>query len=327
MDTAGRTARDAVKDLQSRMNADIIGQERVVERIVIALLANGNVLLEGLPGLAKTRAIKSLSKNLESEFSRIQFTPDLLPSDVTGGEILRADGQFEFRKGPVFGNLVLADEINRAPPKVQSALLEAMEERHVTVAGKSYDLPPLFMVLATQNPIEQEGTYPLPEAQMDRFLMHVRIDYPSDADEVKVMRLVRAESAAASGKPAEAPTLIPQQVIFDARAEIDRVTTKDVVETYMVGLIAATRRPAEYGDHLKNWIAVGASPRGTLALDKCARTYAWLQGRDYVTPEDVQAVAHDCLRHRVSLGYEAGAEGVSADAVLDEVVKQVAVAA
>lgn len=327
MDAAGRTARDAVKDLQSRMNADIIGQERVVERIVIALLANGNVLLEGLPGLAKTRAIKSLSKNLESEFSRIQFTPDLLPSDVTGGEILRADGKFEFRKGPIFGNLVLADEINRAPPKVQSALLEAMEERHVTVAGKRYDLPPLFMVLATQNPIEQEGTYPLPEAQMDRFLMHVRIDYPSDADEVKVMRLVRAETAAASGEAAAAPALIPQQVIFDARAEIDRVTTKDVVENYMVGLIAATRRPAQYGDHLKNWIAVGASPRGTLALDKCSRTYAWLQGRDYVTPEDVQAVAHDCLRHRISLGYEAGAEGVSADTVLDEVVKQVAVAA
>jgi MoxR-like ATPase len=246
---------------------------------------------------------------------------------VTGGEILRADGQFEFRKGPVFGNLVLADEINRAPPKVQSALLEAMEERHVTVAGKRYDLPPLFMVLATQNPIEQEGTYPLPEAQMDRFLMHVRIDYPSDADEVKVMRLVRAESAATTGSPAAAPAPIPQKVIFDARAEIDRVTTKDVVESYMVGLIAATRRPAEYGDHLKNWIAVGASPRGSLALDKCSRTYAWLQGRDYVTPEDVQAVAHDCLRHRVALGYEAGAEGVNADAVLDEVVKQVAVAA
>lgn len=320
------TARDAVLELQGRMNKDIIGQERVVERIVIALLANGNVLLEGLPGLAKTRAIKSLSNNLESDFSRIQFTPDLLPSDVTGGEILRADGQFEFRKGPVFGNLILADEINRAPPKVQSALLEAMEERHVTVAGKRYDLPPLFMVLATQNPIEQEGTYPLPEAQMDRFLMHVRIDYPSDADEVKVMRLVRSESAA-SGSPAAAPAPIPQQVVFDARAEIDRVTTKDVVETYMVGLVAATRRPAEYGEHLKNWIAVGASPRGSLALDRCARSYAWLQGRDYVTPEDVQAVAHDCLRHRISLGYEAGAEGVTADAVLDEVVKQVAVAA
>jgi MoxR-like ATPase len=245
---------------------------------------------------------------------------------VTGGEVLRQDGQFEFRKGPVFGNLILADEINRAPPKVQSALLEAMEERHVTVAGKRYDLPPLFMVLATQNPIEQEGTYPLPEAQMDRFLMHVHIDYPSDADEVKVMRLVRSESAAANGKPPPPPAEVPQQVVFDARAEIDQVTTKDVVENYMAALIAATRRPAEFGDKLKNWIAVGASPRGTLALDKCSRTHAWLQGRDYVTPEDVQAVVHDCLRHRVSLGYEAGADGVRADDVLDEVVRQVAVA-
>ena len=326
MDGAGQSARDAVRELQSRINQDIIGQERVVERIVIALLADGNVLLEGLPGLAKTRAIKSLSKNLESDFSRIQFTPDLLPSDVTGGEILRPDGQFEFRKGPVFGNLILADEINRAPPKVQSALLEAMEERHVTVAGKRYDLPPLFMVLATQNPIEQEGTYPLPEAQMDRFLMHVRIDYPSDADEVKVMRLVRAENAAAPANPAPPPAKIPQEAILQARAEIDRVTTKDVVETYLVALIAATRRPAEFGEHLKSWIAVGASPRGSLALDRCSRTYAWLQGRDYVTPEDVQSVVHDCLRHRVSLAYEAGADGVNADAVLDEVVKQVAVA-
>jgi MoxR-like ATPase len=326
MDRTGSTARDTVRELQDRINQDIIGQERVVERIVIALLANGNVLLEGLPGLAKTRAIKSLSKNLESDFSRIQFTPDLLPSDVTGGEILRQDGSFEFRKGPVFGNLILADEINRAPPKVQSALLEAMEERHVTVAGKSYDLPPLFMVLATQNPIEQEGTYPLPEAQMDRFLMHVRIDYPSDADEVKVMRLVRLESAAGSGGKA-APPIIPQQTIFDAREQIDRVTTKDIVESYMVALIAATRRPGEFGDKLKSWIAVGASPRGSLALDKCSRTYAWLQGRDYVTPEDVQAVAHDCLRHRLSLSYEAGADGMTPDAVLDEIVKQVAVAA
>ncbi|WP_199092527.1 MoxR family ATPase [Bosea sp. ASV33] len=325
MDGAGPSAREVVRDLQARIGQDIIGQERVVERIVIALLADGNVLLEGLPGLAKTRAIKSLSKNLESDFSRIQFTPDLLPSDVTGGEILRQDGQFEFRKGPIFGNLILADEINRAPPKVQSALLEAMEERHVTVAGKRYDLPPLFMVLATQNPIEQEGTYPLPEAQMDRFLMHIRIDYPSDADEVKVMRLVRSENTAASGKTSSPPK-IPQQVIFDARREIDRVTTKDVVETYMVALIAATRRPAEYADKLKDWIAIGASPRGSLALDKCSRTYAWLQGRDFVTPEDVQAVAHDCLRHRISLGYQAGADGVSADAVLDEIVRQVAVA-
>ncbi|MDH7799859.1 MULTISPECIES: MoxR family ATPase [unclassified Beijerinckia] len=324
---SGSTARAAIADLQKRINQDIIGQERVVERLVVALLANGNVLLEGLPGLAKTRAIKSLSKNLESDFSRIQFTPDLLPSDVTGGEILRGDGQFEFRKGPVFGNLILADEINRAPPKVQSALLEAMEERHVTVAGKRYDLPDLFMVLATQNPIEQEGTYPLPEAQMDRFLMHIRIDYPSDADEVKVMRLVRSENVTASGQAAQPQPKIPQKAIFAARAEIDQVTTRNTVETYMVALIAATRRPAGFGDKLKNWISIGASPRGSLALDRCARTYAWMQGRTYVTPDDVQAIAHDCLRHRLSLSYEAGADGVTADGVLDEIVKQVAVAA
>jgi len=321
------SARESVLEIQKRINESVIGQKRVVERIVIALLANGNVLVEGLPGLAKTRPIKSLSNSLVSEFSRIQFTPDLLPSDVTGGEVYRTDaqgaGSFEFRKGPIFGNLILADEINRAPAKVQSALLEAMEERQVTVAGKRYPLPDLFMVLATQNPIEQEGTYPLPEAQMDRFLMHVRIDYPSDANEVKVLRLVRAEQAGA--QPA-APEKVPQQVIFDARREIDSTTTADAVEDYIVALIAATRRPAEYGGKLKNWIAIGASPRGSLALDRTSRVYAWLQGRDYVVPEDVQAVVHDCLRHRLSLSYEAGADGVDADDVIDEIVKQVAVA-
>jgi len=323
----GTSTREAVRDLQMRINRDIIGQERVVERIVIALLANGNVLLEGLPGLAKTRAIKSLSKNLESEFSRIQFTPDLLPSDVTGGEILRGDGKFEFRKGPIFGNLILADEINRAPPKVQSALLEAMEERHVTVAGQRYDLPALFMVLATQNPIEQEGTYPLPEAQMDRFLMHVRIDYPSDADELKVIQLVRSESEAAAAGAAAPEPKIPQATILSARSEIDRVTTKDMVTQYMVALVAATRRPAEFDEKLARWITIGASPRGTLALDRGARTHAWMQGRDYVTPEDVQAIVHDCLRHRIALSYEAAADGIGPDQVLDEIVKQVAVAA
>ena len=261
-------AREQIQEIQKRVNASVIGQERVVERLVIALLANGNVLVEGLPGLAKTRAIKSLSRALVSEFSRIQFTPDLLPSDVTGGEIYLSQGAgagtFEFRRGPVFGNLVLADEINRAPAKVQSALLEAMEERQVTVSGKRYKLPDLFMVLATQNPIEQEGTYPLPEAQMDRFLMHVRIDYPSDADEVKVLQLVRGEQE--QGRKDEAPPPIPQQAIFAARAEIDRVKSVDAVEAYIVGLIAATRRPADYGDNLKNWISIGASPRGSLAL-------------------------------------------------------------
>ena len=320
-------ARDSVIEISKRVNAAVIGQERVVERLIIALLANGNVLVEGLPGLAKTRAIKSLSKALESEFSRIQFTPDLLPSDVTGGEIYRTDasgvGSFEFRKGPIFGNLVLADEINRAPAKVQSALLEAMEERQVTVAGKRYAMPDLFMVLATQNPIEQEGTYPLPEAQMDRFLMHVNIEYPTDGDEVKVLQLVRSEQAGTAEPDAEK---IPQQAIFDARKEIDGVKAVDAVERYIVALIAATRRPAEYGDKLKDWIAIGASPRGSLALDKASRVFAWLQGRDYVTPDDVQAIAHDCLRHRLSLSYEASADSIHADDVIDEIVKQVAVA-
>jgi MoxR-like ATPase len=338
--------RDSILDLGKRVNRSIIGQERAVERLLIALLANGNVLLEGLPGLAKTRAIKSLSQNLVSEFRRIQFTPDLLPSDVTGGEIYRDDGkgtgQFEFRQGPIFGNLILADEINRAPAKVQSALLEAMEERQVTVAGKRYPLPDLFMVLATQNPIEQEGTYPLPEAQMDRFLIHVRIDYPSDQDEIKVVRLVRSEQATPAGsqsaetrdggsvsspEAAADAGKIPQQAVFDARAEIDKVKTAEAVETYMVALIAATRRPAEFGDSLKKWISIGASPRGSLALDRCSRTYAWLQGRDFVSPEDVKAVVHDCLRHRLALSYEAAADGIKADQVIDELLKQVAVAA
>ena len=317
------TPREQVEEIRKRVNASVIGQERVVERLIIALLANGNVLVEGLPGLAKTRAIKSLSTALESEFSRIQFTPDLLPSDVTGGEIYR-DGQFEFRRGPVFGNLVLADEINRAPAKVQSALLEAMEERQVTVAGRRYRLPDLFMVLATQNPIEQEGTYPLPEAQMDRFLMHVRIDYPSDGDEAKVLRLVRGEQA--QDHKEERPSPIPQQAIFAARREIDAVTSVAAIEGYIVALVAATRRPTDFGGKLKDWITIGASPRGSLALDRCSRTHAWLHGRDHVLPTDVQAVVHDCLRHRVSLSYEASAEGIAKDKVIDEIVARVAVA-
>ncbi len=323
------SAREPIAEIQRRVNASVIGQERVVERLVIALLANGNVLIEGLPGLAKTRAIKSLSKALESEFSRIQFTPDLLPSDVTGGEIYLSQGAgagtFQFRQGPVFGNLVLADEINRAPAKVQSALLEAMEERQVTVSGKRYKLPALFMVLATQNPIEQEGTYPLPEAQMDRFLMHIRIDYPNDADEVKVLQLVRGEEA--QGAEAAPPLPVEQKAIFAARGEIDRVKSVAAVETYIVALIAATRRPSEYGAQLKDWISIGASPRGSLALDRCSRVHAWLQGRDHVLPEDVRAVAHDCLRHRLTLSYEATAAGVGKDGVIDEILKQVAVAA
>jgi len=322
------SALDQIREIQGQVNQSVIGQERVVERLIIALLANGNVLLEGLPGLAKTRAVKSLSQCLESEFSRIQFTPDLLPSDVTGGEIYLSQGAgagtFQFRQGPVFGNLILADEINRAPAKVQSALLEAMEERQVTVSGKRYRLPDLFMVLATQNPIEQEGTYPLPEAQMDRFLMHVRIDYPSDADEVKVLQLVRSEQE--QDRKDVAPEKVPQKAIFEARAGIDKVASVDAVESYIVALVAATRRPDQFGDKLRKWISIGASPRGSLALDRCSRVHAWLQNRDHVLPSDVQAIVHDCLRHRISLSYEASADGVGKDQVVDEIVRQVAVA-
>jgi len=319
-------ARDRILELKARMARSIIGQEQVVERLLIALLANGNVLVEGLPGLAKTRAIKALASNLEADFSRIQFTPDLLPADITGSEIYlgeQAADRFEFQPGPVFANLVLADEINRSPAKVQAALLEAMEERQVTVAGTSHRMPDLFMVMATQNPVEQEGTYPLPEAQMDRFLMHINIDYPDDASEQAIIRLVRGERLA---KPTETAQPIPQQAVFDARAEIAAVEVSDAVEKYMVALIAATRRPAEYSEDLARWIQVGASPRGSLALDQVSRTHAWLRGNDFVSPDDVRAVVHDCLRHRLMLGYEANAEGVSADRVLDEIVRQVAVA-
>ncbi len=301
----------------------------MTERLLLCLLCNGNMLLEGLPGLAKTRAIKTLAKNLEGNFQRIQFTPDLLPSDVTGTEIYYEQGgagTFKFQPGPVFGNLVLADEINRAGAKVQAALLEAMEERQVTVAGTTHRLPDLFMVLATQNPIEQEGTYPLPEAQMDRFLMHVTISYPSDAAELEVMRLVRGEENAASGPHGPSADMIPQAMIFEARAAIRALPITEPVERYIVDLIAATRRPERFGDRLKGWIQIGASPRGTIALDKAARAHAWLHGRDFVSPDDVRSVLGDCLRHRLTLSYDAVAEGITKDAVIAELAKQVAVA-
>jgi MoxR-like ATPase len=323
------TPRDTILDLKARMGRSIVGQEHVLERLLIGLLANGNLLVEGLPGLAKTRSIKALARNLEAGFSRIQFTPDLLPADITGTEVYhQADGKGEFRfaPGPIFNNLVLADEINRAPAKVQAALLEAMEERQVTVAGTTHKLPPLFLVMATQNPVEQEGTYPLPEAQMDRFLMHVLIGYPDEASEGAIIRLVRGEEggAAEKGGPEEPP--IPQQAVFEARALVHGVHVAEAVEKYMVDLVFATRYPDRYEGDLRKWIQVGVSPRGGLALDRCSRAYAWLQGRDHVTPDDVQGVAHDCLRHRLMLSYEATAGGVTADRVVDEVLKRVAVA-
>jgi len=324
-------AHDQIQDLRQRMSQSIIGQEHAVERLILTLLCNGNVLVEGLPGLAKTRAVKSLAKNLESDFSRIQFTPDLLPSDITGSEMYlgeNAKERFEFQPGPIFANIVLADEVNRAPAKVQAALLEAMEERQITVANKTHKLPPLFMVMATQNPVEQEGTYPLPEAQMDRFLMHVYISYPDDTAEREVMRLVRGEgTAAGEGKKAaskEGP--ISQQAVFDARVEIGQIEIGEPMEDYIVSLVAATRRPEEFGGDLAKYIQVGVSPRGSIALDKCSRAYAWLQGRDHVTPDDIRAVINDCLRHRLALSFEAQADGLTTDDVISQLVKLVAVA-
>jgi len=320
------TARHQILELRNRIGAAVVGQEGVVEQLLIALLANGHLLMEGLPGLAKTRTIKTLAKNLESEFRRIQFTPDLLPSDITGTEIYTgegAGGSFVFQQGPVFGNLILADEINRAPAKAQAALLEAMEERQVTVAGKTHKLPELFLVLATQNPIEQEGTYPLPEAQMDRFLLHVFVGYANDEDERKILRLVRGEDA---GTAPVTNGKIAAQAVLDARKEVLAVHVSETVEKYIVAIIAGTRRPGDFKDSkLAQWIKVGASPRGTLALDRGARAKAWLDNRDTATPADVQATAHSCLRHRLLLSYEAEAEGITKDAVLDELLKLVAV--
>jgi MoxR-like ATPase len=314
--------RDQILALKQNLSAAIIGQETVVERLLIALLADGHVLMEGLPGVAKTRSIKTLSKLVESEFRRVQFTPDLLPSDVTGSEIYReGNGTFEFQPGPIFGNLVLADEINRAPAKVQAALLEAMEERQVTVSGKTHPLPPFFLVLATQNPIEQEGTYPLPEAQMDRFLLYVNVPYPPAEDEAAILRLVRGEK---SGKAAEPPPKITQETIFAARQEVNAIHVAEAAERYLVDLVLGTREPQRHGGDLAKWIRLGASPRGTIALDAAARAQAWLQGHDFVSPENIRAVAPACLAHRVHLSYEAEAAGKTRNDVIETLLAQVA---
>lgn len=318
------TAFESIQLLKKNMSKSIIGQDKLINQLVLVLLANGNVLLEGLPGLAKTRAIKALSKELNCGLSRIQFTPDLLPSDITGTEIYQPESEekFIFQKGPIFNNLILADEINRSPAKVQSALLEAMEERQVSVAGKTYKMEELFMVMATQNPVEQEGTYPLPEAQMDRFLMHVTIDYPDDASELAIMRLNRAEQVKSKAKQTEK---LSPKVVFEAREEIAQVQISENMERYIVDLISATRTPEKYNEELATWIDFGASPRGTIAIDRAARTHAWMEGKSAVTPDNIRAVVHDCLRHRLILSYEASAEGISTNDVINEVLKQVAV--
>ena len=319
------TSHQSVTELKNRMSKSIIGQDDLIERMLIVLLADGNMLLEGLPGLAKTRAIKSMAKELNCGLSRIQFTPDLLPSDVTGTEIYQPEleEKFLFQQGPIFNNLILADEINRAPAKVQSALLEAMEERQVTVSGKTYPMDPLFMVMATQNPVEQEGTYPLPEAQMDRFLMHVVIDYPDDESELKILQLNRSEQSQ-NGSAPNTERIDPQS-IFDARKEIAGITISPNMEQYIVDLISATRYPGKYDQQLDEWLDFGASPRGSIALDRCSRAHAWLMGNDFVSPDNIRAVAHECLRHRLILSYEANAEGVTPDKVIDKVLEHVAV--
>lgn len=319
--------RDAILALKESLCEQIIGQAHLVDRLLIAILADGHLLVEGAPGLAKTKAIKALATGLEGDFHRIQFTPDLLPADVTGTEIYRPqDSSFVFQPGPIFHNLVLADEINRAPAKVQSALLEAMAERQISVGKYTHKLPPLFLVMATQNPIEQEGTYPLPEAQLDRFLMHVTIGYPDAASEKKILQLARMEAMDSQHRDEEpgAPSIhVTQEQIFAARAEILELHMIPDIEEYIVQFTMATRNPLAYGDDLSNWIEYGVSPRGTIALDACARAHAWLNDRDFVTPEDVQAVAHDTLRHRLGLTFEAEAKGVTADHIIDELIDRV----
>ena len=312
---------DIIK-LKQWLSSKIVGQEHLIERLIIALLADGHLLVEGAPGLAKTKAIKTLSDGIDADFHRVQFTPDLLPADITGSDIYRPQqGTFEFQAGPLFHNLILADEINRAPAKVQSALLEAMAERQISVGKNTYPLPDLFLVMATQNPIEQEGTYPLPEAQMDRFLMQVLIDYPAPETERTILALNRQESAQQTENRNEP---VDQKTLLAARDEINAIHMSDAAEEYLVQLILATRDAQAFDSELSQWIDYGASPRATIALDRCSRSLAWLDGRDFVTPDDIRAVAHDVLRHRLILSFEAEANGISANQVIDRLLKTVA---
>ena len=321
-------AQRAFARLRDALRTRIIGQETLIDRLLIVLLADGHLLVEGAPGLAKTTAVKELAARIEGDFHRVQFTPDLLPADLTGTEVFRPESaSFEFQRGPLFHNVLLADEVNRAPAKVQSALLEAMGERQITVGRTTYKLPPLFLVMATQNPIEQEGTYPLPEAQLDRFLLFVRIGYPSGDAEQAVLRLVRGEARRSVDGYDERRkvTRVEAPIIFEARREVLDMHLSEPLERYLVELVLATRTPARYGEDLARWIAFGASPRASIALDRCARAHAWLCGRDYVAPHDIQAITHDVLRHRVLLSFDAEAEGIDADRVVELLLSRVAV--
>lgn len=313
----------AFQELRLWLESQIVGQEKLVERLLIALLADGHLLVEGAPGLAKTKAIKCLGDGMEGEFHRIQFTPDLLPGDVTGTDIYRPeDGSFRFQHGPIFHNLVLADEINRAPAKVQSALLEAMAERQVSIGRASYKLPDLFLVMATQNPIEQEGTYPLPEAQLDRFLMHVEVDYPEVNSERSILALARREAAHQHAIPAR---MLSQDEIHLARQAVLDIHMSAPVEEYIIQLVMASRNPRNYSESLAGMIEYGGSPRATIALDRCSRALAWLRGRDFVSPDEVQDVVHDILRHRLILSFEAEANGIGKNQVIDLLLQHVPV--
>ena len=312
-----------LQQLEQWLSGQIIGQHDLIHKLLIALLADGHLLVEGAPGLAKTCAIKQMSEGIEGGFHRIQFTPDLLPGDITGTDIFRPQqGTFEFQQGPIFNNLILADEINRAPAKVQSALLEAMAERQVSVGTRTYPLPDMFLVMATQNPIEQEGTYPLPEAQLDRFLMQVNVSYPDAEAETRILKLARRE---ASGTTPAPPQPLTQEAVFKARQAVLSVHMAEAVEAYIVQLVIATREPGAYDNELSDWLEFGASPRATIALDRCARANAYLHGRDYVSPDDVQAVVTDCLKHRLILSFEAEAAGVTRAQVINRLLETVAV--
>ena len=314
------------QQLEAHASSLIIGQSHLINRMIIALLCDGHLIVEGAPGLAKTRAIKVLAESIECDFHRIQFTPDLLPADLTGTDIYRPqEGTFEFRKGPLFHNLILADEINRAPAKVQSALLEAMEERQITVGDKSYELDDLFMVMATQNPIEQEGTYPLPEAQLDRFLLHIEVGYPTVEDERRIMVLNREEAKAMQRDAFQPPELLSVESIMQARQDVLRLHLASALEKYIVNIVVATRDPGRVDKSLEGQILYGASPRACMGIDRAARAHAWLSRRDYVGPEDIQAVAPDVLRHRLVLSFEAEADGVDANSIIERVLDGVGV--
>ncbi len=314
------------QQLEAHASRLIIGQAHLINRMLIALLCDGHLLVEGAPGLAKTRAIKVLAESIEGDFHRVQFTPDLLPADLTGTDIYRPqEGTFEFRKGPLFHNLILADEINRAPAKVQSALLEAMEERQITVGDRSYALDDLFMVMATQNPIEQEGTYPLPEAQLDRFLLHAQVDYPTTEDERRILVLNRDEAKANERDAFQPSKLLSVASIMQARRDILNLHLADELEEYIVNIVVATRNPGAVNDAMDGQVLYGASPRASMGIDRAARAHAWLAGRDYVGPEDIQDVAPDVLRHRLVLSFEAEADGVDAASVIERILDGVGV--